>query len=55
MLDRVSFAPPRGATQLPDDLPPRTIMDQCRIVWMDFKEFTCSAARGAIVHALVVL
>jgi hypothetical protein len=55
MLDRVGFTPPKGATQLLGNLPPRTIMNECWTVWMDFKEFTCSAAHGAIIHALVVL
>ena len=55
MLDCISFAPPEGATRLPSDQTPQTIVDQCRMAWMDFKEFTRSAAHGAVVHALVVL
>ena len=31
------------------------IMDQCQIVRSDFKEFTRSAAHGAVVLALVML
>ena len=55
VLDCVGFAPPKGATRLPGDLPPRTIVDQCWTAWSDFKEFTCSAAHRAIIHTLVVL
>ena len=55
VLDCIGFTPPKGMTQLPDDPPPRTIMDQCQTAWSDFKEFMRSAAHGAIVHALMVL
>ena len=40
---------------LPDNLPPRTIMDRCRTVWADFKVFTRSATQGAIVQAFAVV
>ena len=55
MLDCVGFTPPEGSRRLPDDLPPRTIIDWCQTVWTDFKEFARSAAQGVIVHALAQL
>ena len=33
----------------------RTVVDHCRTAWADLMEFTCSAAIGAIVHALAQL
>ena len=55
MLNYVGFASHEGATRLPGDLAPWTIVDQCQTVWMNFKEVTCSAAHWAVVHALIVL
>ena len=55
ILDCIGFVPPEGTTQLLGDPPSRTIVDQCQTTWLDFKEFTRSAAHGAVVHALVVL
>ena len=55
MLDCISFAPPEGSSRLPSDLPHRSIVDRCQTAWMDFKEFTRSAAHGVIVHTLAML
>ena len=55
VLDYIGFAPPKGATLLPGNPSPRTIVDRCQTPWSDFKEFTRSAAHGAVVHALAVL
>ena len=52
VLDYVGFAPPEGAMLLLGNLPPRTIMDRCRTMWVDFKVFTRSATQGGIIHAL---
>ena len=57
MLDYISFAPPEASSSswLPGDLPHQSIVNRCQMAWVDFKEFTCSAAHGAIVHALAML
>jgi len=55
MVGCVGFTPSEGATLLPSDLPPRPIVDQCQMAWVDFMEFTHSAAQGAVVHALTVV
>ena len=52
VLDCIGFEPSKGRELLPGDPPPRSILDRCRIVWLDFKEFPHIAAHGAIVHAL---
>jgi len=52
VLDCIGFEPSEGRELLPGDLPPRLILDRCRMAWLDFKEFAHSAAHGAIVHAL---
>jgi hypothetical protein len=52
VLDCIGFEPSEGREQLPGDLPPRSIMDQCWMAWSDFKEFTHSAVYGAIIHVL---
>ena len=55
VLDCVSFEPPEGTTRLPGDLPHRLILDRGQRAWTDFKEFTRSSAKGAVIHALAVL
>ena len=55
VLDCIGFEPSEGRELLPGDPPPRSILDRCRIVWSDFKEFAHSAAHGVVVHALAQL
>ena len=55
VLDYIGFEPSKGRELLPGDPPPRSILDRCRIVWSDFKEFAHSAAHGVVVHALAQL
>ena len=54
MLDYVGPEQPEGG-RLPIDGPCRSVVDRCRTAWTDFKEFTHSAAQGAIVHVLAQL
>ena len=51
MLDCVNLEQPEGA-RLPSDGLYRSIMDHCRIAWVDFKEFTCITAHGSVIHTL---
>ena len=55
VLDCIGFEPSEGRGLLPRDPPPQSIVDWCRVAWSDFKEFTHSAAHGAIIHALAQL
>jgi hypothetical protein len=55
VLDCIGFEPSKGRELLLGDPPPRSIMDQCRMVWLDFKEFTRSTVHGVVVHALAQL
>ena len=52
--DYVGLEQPEGA-RLPGDEPYQSVMDHCRIAWVDFKEFTCNTTHGAMVHALAQL
>ena len=51
VLDCVGLEQPEGGC-LPGDEPYQSIVDRCRTAWEEFKEFTHSAAHGAVVHAL---
>ena len=55
VLDCIGFKPSKGRELLPGDPPPWSILDRYRMAWLDFKEFTCNAAHGAVVHALAQL
>jgi len=55
VLDCIGFVPSKGIAWLPGDPMPWTIVDRCQMAWSDFKEFTRSAAHGAVVHAFTVL
>lgn len=55
MLDCIGLESLEGSARIPDDMPYRPIIDRYRTTWSDFKEFTCSAAHGAVVHALAQL
>ena len=54
VLDCISLEQLEGA-RLPGDGPYQSVVDHCRIAWVDFKEFTRSATHGAIIHALTQL
>jgi len=51
VLDCIGLEQPEGG-QLPGHGPHRSVVDHCRMAWMDFKEFARSATHGAIVHTL---
>ena len=51
MLDCVGPEQPKGGHLLGDG-PYQSVVNRCRTAWMDFKEFMCSMAHGAIVHVL---
>ena len=55
MLDCIGFEPFEGRELLPGDPRPQSILDRCHMAWLDFKEFACSTAHGAVVHALAQL
>ena len=44
-----------GSSRLPGDMPYQSVINRCRVAWSDFKEFTCSAAHGAVFHTLAQL
>ena len=44
-----------GSSRLPGDMPYQSVINCCRVAWSDFKEFTCSAAHGAVFHTLAQL
>ena len=54
VLDCISLEQLEGEW-LPGDGPYQSVVDHCRIAWVDFKEFASSAAHGAMVHALAQL
>ena len=54
VLDCIGLEQPERA-RLPGDEPYRSVVDHCWTTWVDFKDFACSAAHGAIVHTLVQL
>ena len=48
VLDCIGFKTSERRELLPRDPPPRSILDRCRMAWLDFKEFVCSTAHGAM-------
>ena len=44
VLTYFAFEPSKGRERLPRDWLAQSIMDQCHVAWLDFKEFTRRAA-----------
>ena len=55
VLDCIGFEPSEGRELLPGDPRPQSILDRCRTVWSNFKEFAHGAAHGAVIHMLAEL